>query len=298
MTSLAPILLVNAAIGLIVGIAMLLAWRRNVTQRFARDIGWAFLVQAFAPAGFATWRFTEMPWRALGGATLVACAAGYLVLMIAGAADLAGRRLATRTLAGLAAVLALVIATALRLEPQIAQAVTSSAHLVVGAVAATWLWRLGRAERLAGVLLILLALTHYGFAAFGEAALPIQASAAAALRAALGLTLLFAALDRWDGLLARQPFLCGEALTLADVAFFTTLYRFDPVYHGHFKCNLRRIVDYPSLWPYVRRIYQTPGVRETCHEGHVKQHYYRSHPTINPTRIVPKGPVIDYDAPV
>lgn len=111
-------------------------------------------------------------------------------------------------------------------------------------------------------------------------------------------TEVFAALDRWDGLLARQPFLCGEALTLADVAFFTTLYRFDPVYHGHFKCNLRRLVDYPHLWPYVRRIYQTPGVRDTCHEGHVKQHYYRSHPTINPTRIVPKGPVIDYDAPV
>lgn len=111
-------------------------------------------------------------------------------------------------------------------------------------------------------------------------------------------TELFAALDHRDGVLGRQPFLCGEALTLADVCLFPTLYRFDPVYHGHFKCNLRRIVDYPNLWPYVRRIYQMPGVRETCHLDHVKQHYYRSHPTINPTRIVPKGPVIDHDAPV
>ena len=194
--SLAPVLLVNAAISLIVGIAMLLAWRRNVTQRFARDIGSAFLVQAFAPAGFATWRFTEMPWRGVGGAILVACAVGYLALMISGAADLAGRRLTARTLLGLVAVLTLAIATALGLEPQVAQAVTSSAHLLVGVIAASWLWRLGRAERLAGVLLVLLALSHYGFAAFGEAALPIQASVAAALRAALGLTLLFAALDR------------------------------------------------------------------------------------------------------
>jgi glutathionyl-hydroquinone reductase len=70
------------------------------------------------------------------------------------------------------------------------------------------------------------------------------------------------------------------------------------VYHGHFKCNLRRIVDYPHLWRHVRTVYQTPGVAETCHLDHVKQHYYRSHPHINPTRIVPRGPVIDYGAPL
>ena len=110
-------------------------------------------------------------------------------------------------------------------------------------------------------------------------------------------TELFQALDRWDGLLSRRRYLCGDALTLADVCLFTTLFRFDPVYSGHFKCNLRRLVEYESLWPYLRDIYQTPGVAETCDLDHVKQHYYRSHPTINPTRIVPKGPLLDHRAP-
>ncbi len=110
-------------------------------------------------------------------------------------------------------------------------------------------------------------------------------------------TELFVALDRWDGVLAERRYLCGDAFTLADICLFTTLLRFDPVYHGHFKCNLRRIVDYPNLWPYVRDIYQIPGVAETCNLDHIKQHYYRSHPSINPTRIVPKGPIIDYGAP-
>jgi putative glutathione S-transferase len=69
------------------------------------------------------------------------------------------------------------------------------------------------------------------------------------------------------------------------------------VYYSHFKCNIRRIVDYPNLWGFVRDIYQTPGVSETCVLAHIKQHYYRSHEGINPTRIVPKGPMIDYGAP-
>jgi len=112
-----------------------------------------------------------------------------------------------------------------------------------------------------------------------------------------GVTELFAALNHWDFVLAGRRYLCGSQLTLADVCLFTTLYRFDPVYHGHFKCNIGRIVDYPNLWSYVRDIYQTPGVAETCNLDHVKQHYYRSHPSINPTRIVPKGPSIDYGAP-
>lgn len=108
---------------------------------------------------------------------------------------------------------------------------------------------------------------------------------------------LFEALDRWDGVLAGRRYLCGDALTLADVCLFTTLLRFDPVYHGHFKCNIRRIVDYPSLWPYLRDVYQTPGVAGTCDLDHIKQHYYRSHPTVNPTRIVPRGPLLDLSAP-
>lgn len=110
-------------------------------------------------------------------------------------------------------------------------------------------------------------------------------------------TELFEELDRYEALLGKQRYLCGDALTEADVCLFTTLFRFDPVYHGHFKCNLRRIIDYPNLWGFVRDVYQTPGVAETCNLDHIKQHYYRSHANINPTRIVPKGPLIDYGAP-
>jgi putative glutathione S-transferase len=108
---------------------------------------------------------------------------------------------------------------------------------------------------------------------------------------------LFAALDHWDDVLSRQRFTCGAELTEADICLFTTLFRFDAVYHGHFKCNLRRIVDYPQLWGFVRDVYQTAGVAATCRLDHIKQHYYRSHASINPSRIVPKGPLIDFDAP-
>jgi putative glutathione S-transferase len=78
---------------------------------------------------------------------------------------------------------------------------------------------------------------------------------------------------------------------------FTTLFRFDPVYHTHFKCNVRRLRDYENLWNYAKDIYGTDGVAETCNLDHVKTHYYRSHASLNPRRIVPKGPEIDYDEP-
>ncbi len=107
-------------------------------------------------------------------------------------------------------------------------------------------------------------------------------------------TELFHALDRFEGVLSERRYLCGDRVTEADWAFFTTLVRFDPVYHYHFKCNLRRIVDYPNLWGYVRDLYQYPGVAETVDLDHIKEHYYRSHESINPTRIVPRGPVIDF----
>ena len=110
-------------------------------------------------------------------------------------------------------------------------------------------------------------------------------------------TELFDHLDRWENLLENQRYLCGNQLTEADVCMFTTLFRFDPVYHGHFKCNLRRIVDYPNLWNYIKDIYQTPGVKETCNLDHIKRHYYKSHTQINPTRVVPKGPIINFDEP-
>jgi putative glutathione S-transferase len=105
---------------------------------------------------------------------------------------------------------------------------------------------------------------------------------------------LFAALDHWDAILGRQRFLCGDALTEADVAMFTTLLRFDVVYHGHFKCNLRRIQDYANLGGYLRDIYQHPLVRQTCRLDHIKMHYYWSQTTVNPTRVVPLGPPLDY----
>ncbi len=108
---------------------------------------------------------------------------------------------------------------------------------------------------------------------------------------------LFATLDWLEALLSRRAYLCGDAPTEADWRLFTTLVRFDAVYHGHFKCNLRRIVDYPALWDYARHLYQWPGVRETVDFGHIKGHYYGSHRHINPTGIVPLGPVMDWEAP-
>jgi putative glutathione S-transferase len=108
---------------------------------------------------------------------------------------------------------------------------------------------------------------------------------------------LFAELDRWESVLSEQRYLCGEVLTEADVCLFVTLFRFDPVYHTHFKCNVRRIADYPNLRNYLREIAQLPGVAETLNMEHVKAHYYRSHADINPTRFVPVGPDQDLTAP-
>jgi len=109
--------------------------------------------------------------------------------------------------------------------------------------------------------------------------------------------LLFAALDQVDAQLAGQRYLVGSVLTEADIRLFTTLIRFDAVYVGHFKCNLRRIADYPNLSHYLRDLYQTPGFGETVDFDHIKRHYYLSHPHINPTRIVPRGPALDFSAP-
>ncbi|HEX9647151.1 MAG TPA: glutathione S-transferase C-terminal domain-containing protein, partial [Alphaproteobacteria bacterium] len=108
---------------------------------------------------------------------------------------------------------------------------------------------------------------------------------------------LFATLDRIEARLTRQRYLCGTRLTEADWRLFTTLIRFDAVYVGHFKCNLRRIADYPALSTYLRELYQLPGVAATCDLDHIKRHYYQSHTTINPTGIVPKGPALDFVAP-
>ena len=108
---------------------------------------------------------------------------------------------------------------------------------------------------------------------------------------------LFDALDHWEAHLGRHRYLVGDRFTEADICLFPTLLRFDPVYVTHFKCNIRRVVDYPNLWGYTREIYQMPGVAETCNLGHIKQHYFGSHPSVNPSGLVPLGPVLDYDAP-
>jgi putative glutathione S-transferase len=108
---------------------------------------------------------------------------------------------------------------------------------------------------------------------------------------------LFASLDWLETRLAGQRFLVGNALTEADIRLFTTLVRFDAVYYGHFKCNLRRLVDYPNLWAYARDLYQRPGFGETVNFDHIKRHYYLTHDKINPNHIVPKGPIIDWLAP-
>ncbi|ALJ37359.1 glutathione S-transferase family protein [Azospirillum brasilense] len=108
---------------------------------------------------------------------------------------------------------------------------------------------------------------------------------------------LFAALDELDERLAKQRYLLGNRQTEADWRLFTTLVRFDAVYVGHFKCNLRRIADYPHLSGYLRDLYQVPGVAETVDFHHIKRHYYASHTMINPTGVVPKGPALDLDAP-
>lgn len=108
---------------------------------------------------------------------------------------------------------------------------------------------------------------------------------------------LFSELDALEARLGRHRYLCGPDLTEADIRLFTTLVRFDAVYVGHFKCNRQRIADYPNLSHYLRDLYALPGVAETVNLAHIKRHYYESHPTINPTGIVPLGPDLAFDAP-
>jgi putative glutathione S-transferase len=108
---------------------------------------------------------------------------------------------------------------------------------------------------------------------------------------------LFDALDELDARLATRRYLVGGRITEADWRLFTTLLRFDPVYVGHFQCNLRRVIDYPQLSGYLRELYQHPGIAETVDMDHIKRHYYRTHPQINPRYIVPVGPALDLTAP-
>lgn len=107
-------------------------------------------------------------------------------------------------------------------------------------------------------------------------------------------TKLFETLDELETLLEKQHYLVGNQITEADWRLFTTLIRFDSVYHGHFKCNIQRITDYKNLWRYTRELYNWPGIAETVNFKHIKEHYYTSHKNINPTGIVPVGPELDF----
>ncbi len=107
---------------------------------------------------------------------------------------------------------------------------------------------------------------------------------------------LFAMLGKLEARLSSRRYLFGGRITASDWRLFTTLLRFDAVYYSHFKCNLRRLLDYPALWGYLRDLYQVPGVAQTVNMDHIKTHYYRSHPSINPSGIVPKGPLLDFTA--
>ncbi|MEX0729175.1 MAG: glutathione S-transferase family protein [Aquisalimonadaceae bacterium] len=107
---------------------------------------------------------------------------------------------------------------------------------------------------------------------------------------------LFEGLDHWNGVLGERRFLCGDRLTEADICLYTTLVRFDAVYAVHFKCSERRIVDYPNLWNYLKDLYQRPGFGDTTNLDQIRQHYYVSHPFINPTRIIARMPRIDFNA--
>ena len=108
---------------------------------------------------------------------------------------------------------------------------------------------------------------------------------------------LFDALDEIENRLSNQRYLVGDRITEADWRLFTTMVRFDPVYVGHFKCNIRRLIDYPNLWGFTRELYQVQGVAATVNMDHIKAHYYGSHGTVNPTGIVPVGPSIDFSLP-
>jgi glutathionyl-hydroquinone reductase len=107
----------------------------------------------------------------------------------------------------------------------------------------------------------------------------------------------FATLDVIEHRLTGSRYLMGDRITEVDWRAFTTLVRFDSVYYSHFKCNVRRIVDYPALWGYTRDLYQQPGIAETVRMDEIKAHYYGTHPSINPTGIVPIGPELDFSAP-
>lgn len=189
-------LIINSLVNLIVGAALVLAWRRHREQVFLRALGLANLLQVLMPLAFLWWQAAGglAAWAA--GALMVASATGHLLLLADGALGLAGRPPSRNHLAQLALALGVIYAASLAVEPRVGQAVSGTLNLAVGLVAARWLWPQQRSERLSGLLLVAVGLNHFWFAALGPEGLVHQASIGTVLRTSLGLALLYAALRR------------------------------------------------------------------------------------------------------
>jgi len=192
-------LLVNTGVNLVVGLALLLVWRSDRAQQFARWLGWSFIVQAISPPAFLAWQAGAAPWATIGFCLLFGAASISLILWVVGAADLAGRRLTRRSIVLGVLGLALAGGFALDYSARFAQAVGATLTTIAAVVALSWLHRLGRYERIAGIAMVLLGLNQFVWVVFGHAGLPIQAGVANVLRVVLGLALLHAALSRHSG---------------------------------------------------------------------------------------------------
>ena len=186
----------NTAVNLIVGLTLLLAWWRDRRQGFSRDLGWAYLTQAFVPVAFVLMRYPLALAQTLGTVAMVMLSALYLTLVMLGTTRLAGFAPTRRQNAAVFILLLVACALLLQIHPLLAQSVAASLHIAAGIVALGWLWRLGAAERLVGVLLVLIGVNQFTFVVAGETALAVQASVAAVLRLTLGLALLHAAVSR------------------------------------------------------------------------------------------------------
>ncbi|MEK8034119.1 bifunctional diguanylate cyclase/phosphodiesterase [Ideonella sp. DXS29W] len=188
--------LINSLVNLIVGLALVLAWRRHREQLFLRSLGLATLVQVLVPPSFLWWQNAHGPSAWLAGALLVGAVTGALLLLASGAAGLAGRPLSRHRLLGLGVLLVVVYTISLPLQPRFGQAISGLLNLAVGLVAARWLWAQRGAERLSAAMLVGLGLNQFWFVALGEAGLPMQASLGTVLRVGMGFSLLYAALRR------------------------------------------------------------------------------------------------------
>ncbi len=186
----------NAAVNLIVGITLLLAWWRDERQVFSRDLGWAYLTQVFVPLAYVVLRLPSPVGQAIGMVAMTVLSALYLALVMLGSARLAGFSPKRLHVAGLIVALLLTSAMLLQVHPRLAQSVGAALHIAAGMVALGWLWRQGAAERLVGLLLILIGANQFTFVVAGAAGVPVQATIAAVLRLTLGLALLHAAVSR------------------------------------------------------------------------------------------------------